>query len=45
MKPFDYQRIRTVAEIGARHAAATRFLAGGTNLIDLMKHELSLIHI
>lgn len=40
MKPFDYQRIRTVAEIGARHAAATRFLAGGTNLIDLMKHEI-----
>lgn len=39
MKPFDYQRAadpaRAVAAISASHA---KFLAGGTNLIDLMKN-------
>lgn len=39
MKPFDYQRAtdpaRAVSAITAAHA---KFLAGGTNLIDLMKN-------
>jgi xanthine dehydrogenase YagS FAD-binding subunit len=39
MKPFSYQR--ATATEGAIHAGATRgakFLAGGTNLVDLMKY-------
>src|SRR4051812_38120673 len=39
MKPFDYQRVadpaRAIAAISVLHA---KFLAGGTNLIDLMKN-------
>ncbi|BES70094.1 xanthine dehydrogenase family protein subunit M [Marinobacter nanhaiticus D15-8W] len=42
MKPFHYQRINVVEDIsaGTHEAAAVQFLAGGTNLIDLMKHEV-----
>ena len=40
MKPFDYRRIQTVEEIGRDEPGQARFLAGGTNLIDLMKHEI-----
>ncbi len=42
MRPFTYQRAATPAE-AARIAAQTqgsRFIAGGTNLIDLMKLEV-----
>lgn len=42
MKPFTYERARTPAEAaasaGREHRA--RFIAGGTNLIDLMKIEV-----
>ncbi|MFI0241079.1 FAD binding domain-containing protein [Streptomyces sp. NPDC016845] len=39
MKPFAYVRARTVEEATAAHAgrADTRYLGGGTNLVDLMK--------
>ena len=40
MKPFDYQRIGTVEEIAAHAGERSHFLAGGTNLVDLMKHEI-----
>ena len=40
MKPFEYRRIHTVEEIGHDDPGQARFLAGGTNLIDLMKHEI-----
>lgn len=40
MKHFDYRRIDTVEEIGRDDPGQARFLAGGTNLIDLMKHEI-----
>lgn len=42
MKPFHYQRINAVEDIsaGSGDAGEMRFLAGGTNLIDLMKHEI-----
>lgn len=40
MKPFEYRRIHAVEEIGGGKSGADRFLAGGTNLIDLMKHEI-----
>lgn len=40
MKPFEYRRIHTVEEIGRDDPGLARFLAGGTNLIDLMKHEI-----
>lgn len=40
MRPFDYQRIDAVEDLGAETGARDRFLAGGTNLVDLMKHEI-----
>ncbi|MEG3164270.1 xanthine dehydrogenase family protein subunit M [Sphingomonas sp. PB2P19] len=42
MKPFTYQRAKTPAEAAkavASHAGA-KFIAGGTNLLDLMKLEI-----
>jgi len=41
MKPFDYAVPRSVDEaVRAASAPNTRFIAGGTNLIDLMKIEV-----
>ena len=42
MRPFTYQRVATPAEAAAAVAAnpAAKFLAGGTNLLDLMKLEI-----
>lgn len=42
MKSFSYERARTVEEALAAVAGhpLARFVAGGTNLIDLMKHEI-----
>lgn len=42
MKAFTYQRPRTPAEAAAAAAqhAGARFIAGGTNLLDLMKLEI-----
>ena len=39
MRAFTYQRVRTPAEAAAAVAAVpgARFIAGGTNLLDLMK--------
>ena len=42
MKPFTYERVQTPAQAAAaatRHPGA-RFIAGGTNLLDLMKLEI-----
>jgi xanthine dehydrogenase YagS FAD-binding subunit len=42
MKPFTYERVRTPAEAAKaimRHANA-KFIAGGTNLLDLMKLQI-----
>ena len=42
MKPFTYARAKSVAEAAASAAATpgTRFIAGGTNLLDLMKLQV-----
>jgi len=42
MKPFTYERPRTPAEAAASAAQmrGARFIAGGTNLLDLMKLEI-----
>lgn len=40
MKPFDYARAGSVAEATEAAAAGATFVAGGTNLIDLMKLEV-----
>src|SRR5690606_185585 len=42
MKPFTYERATSVrgAADGVARAAGGRFIAGGTNLLDLMKHEI-----
>ncbi len=39
MHPFDYARANTVAE-ATRARTSTRFIAGGTNLVDLMKADV-----
>jgi xanthine dehydrogenase YagS FAD-binding subunit len=40
MNRFDYVRAGTVAEAVQAYGAGARFIAGGTNLIDLMKYEV-----
>ena len=42
MKPFTYERARTPADAAASAAQlrGSRFIAGGTNLLDLMKLEV-----
>jgi len=42
MKPFSYERARTPAEAAAAAARKpnAKFIAGGTNLLDLMKLEI-----
>jgi xanthine dehydrogenase YagS FAD-binding subunit len=42
MKPFTYERARTAAEAAAAAARVpgSRFIAGGTNLLDLMKLQI-----
>jgi xanthine dehydrogenase YagS FAD-binding subunit len=40
MKPFAYERAQDVAAALALHADGARYLAGGTNLVDLMKLEV-----
>ena len=43
MKSFSYERAKTPAEaaaLAAKAPATTRFIAGGTNLLDLMKLQI-----
>ncbi|HVG23039.1 MAG TPA: xanthine dehydrogenase family protein subunit M [Thermoanaerobaculia bacterium] len=41
MRPFDYARASSeAAAIKASQTAKTKFMAGGTNLVDLMKNEV-----
>jgi xanthine dehydrogenase YagS FAD-binding subunit len=40
MKPFDYARVGTLDEALAAGAGGGRYIAGGTNLIDLMKLQV-----
>ncbi len=42
MKPFTYERVRTPAEAAsaAARTPGARFIAGGTNLLDLMKLQI-----
>ncbi|CUH40403.1 4-hydroxybenzoyl-CoA reductase subunit beta [Jannaschia seosinensis] len=40
MRPFDYARADTTSDAATRAAAGATFLAGGTNLLDLMKLEV-----
>jgi len=40
MKPFDYARAATVEEALAAGADGGRYIAGGTNLVDLMKLQV-----
>ncbi|RYG39010.1 MAG: xanthine dehydrogenase family protein subunit M, partial [Burkholderiales bacterium] len=42
MKPFSYQRASTPAEAAAtaKQVPGSRFIAGGTNLLDLMKLQI-----
>lgn len=38
MKPFEYRRLENHHDLS--DAAKVRFLGGGTNLVDLMKHQI-----
>ena len=42
MRPFTYERVRSPAEAASAvaHKPAAKFIAGGTNLLDLMKLEI-----
>jgi xanthine dehydrogenase YagS FAD-binding subunit len=42
MKPFTYERATTITEAAAAavHAPNVKFIAGGTNLLDLMKLQI-----
>ena len=42
MRAFSYERAASPAEAAARAAEVpgAKFIAGGTNLLDLMKHEI-----
>jgi xanthine dehydrogenase YagS FAD-binding subunit len=41
MKPFTYERATSLTQAAARGATAgTKFIAGGTNLLDLMKLQI-----
>lgn len=40
MNRFEYVRAGTVAEAVGAFGAGARFIAGGTNLVDLMKYEV-----
>jgi xanthine dehydrogenase YagS FAD-binding subunit len=42
MKPFTYERAQSPAQAAAASARirGARFIAGGTNLLDLMKLEI-----
>ena len=40
MKPFDYARAATVEDALAASADGGRYIAGGTNLVDLMKLQV-----
>lgn len=40
MKPFDYRRATSPADAAAAVAAGATIIAGGTNLLDLMKLEV-----
>ncbi|CAN7613198.1 xanthine dehydrogenase family protein subunit M [Pseudorhodoferax sp. LjRoot39] len=42
MKPFTYERVRTPAEaaLAVARTPGARFIAGGTNLLDLMKLQI-----
>lgn len=44
MKAFSYERISDPAQAAARAAKVpgAKFIAGGTNLLDLMKHEIEI---
>lgn len=42
MKPFTYERVNTPVEAAAAMARnpSAKFIAGGTNLLDLMKLQI-----
>lgn len=42
MKPFTYERAKTLrgAADAVSRASGSKFIAGGTNLLDLMKHQI-----
>jgi xanthine dehydrogenase YagS FAD-binding subunit len=40
MKPFDYSRATSVKEAAQHSGTGTKYVAGGTNLIDLIKYDV-----
>lgn len=41
MRPFNFEKVNTVAEASAMKSVNKQFIAGGTNLVDLMKKNIA----
>jgi len=41
MRPFNFEKVKTVAEATSKKSVNSQFIAGGTNLVDLMKKNIS----
>lgn len=40
MRPFNFEKVNSAAEASASKSAGKQFIAGGTNLVDLMKKNI-----
>lgn len=41
MRPFNFEKVKSVAEASAIKSGNSQFIAGGTNLVDLMKKNIT----
>jgi len=41
MRPFNFEKVNSVAEASAMKSVNKQFIAGGTNLVDLMKKNIA----
>lgn len=41
MRPFNFEKVKSAAEASAMKSAVSQYIAGGTNLVDLMKKNIT----
>lgn len=41
MRPFNFEKVKSAAEVSAMKSAVSQYIAGGTNLVDLMKKNIA----
>ncbi|UZT99232.1 xanthine dehydrogenase family protein subunit M [Chryseobacterium fluminis] len=41
MRPFNFEKVKSAAEASAMKSAVSQYIAGGTNLVDLMKKNIA----